>query len=49
MKMIGMCSRILPLADQRGGFETVHPGHVDVEQDDRELLVQHVPQRSRPE
>ena len=48
MKMIGTCWLLLPLADEARGLEAVHAGHVDVEQDDRELAVQDVPQRLAP-
>ena len=37
-----VCSRA---ADDLGGLVAVHPGHVDVEQDDRELALQQVAQR----
>ena len=37
--------RPLPLLDQLGGLEAVHPRHLDVEQDRRELVVQQPPQR----
>ena len=37
--------RALVLADQRGGLEAVDVGHVDVEQDHRELALQHLAQR----
>lgn len=33
------------LTDERSGLEAVDVGHVDVEQDDRELVAQHFPQR----
>ena len=34
-----------PLADERRGLEAAHPRHLDVEDDDREVLVQEVPER----
>ena len=37
--------RALVLADQLGGFEAVDVGHVDVEQDHRELALQDFAQR----
>ena len=40
-----MCLRERPLPDQARGLEPVHVGHVDVEQDDRELLLQQAAQR----
>ena len=36
---------LLALADDLGGFVAVHAGHVDVEQDDRELALEEVPER----
>ncbi len=36
---------LLALADQRCGLEAVHPGHADVEEDDRELPLHHAPER----
>jgi hypothetical protein len=42
MKMIGDVLAALALADEARGLEPVHAGHVDVEQDDGELAVQHV-------
>ena len=41
----GHVCRALPAADHRRRFQAVHPGHVDVEEDDRELVLQHLPQR----
>ena len=32
--------RAAPAADEGGGFEAVHPRHVDVEQDDGEIALQ---------
>ena len=45
MKMIGVCADLLAAADQRRRLESVDPRHVDVEQDDRELALEHLPQR----
>ena len=45
MKMIGDVLGALALADERGGLEAVHAGHVDVEQDDGELVVEQCAQR----
>ena len=36
--MIGVCADRLPLADERGRLEPVHARHVDVEQDDGEVV-----------
>ena len=36
---------LLAVADDLGGLITVHSGHVDVEQDDREFALQEVPKR----
>ena len=36
------------LADQARRLKPVHAGHVDVEQNDREIVFQHVPQRLAP-
>ena len=33
------------LTDQGGGLEAVHPGHVDVEENEGELLAEEVAQR----
>jgi len=33
---------LLAAADDLGGLITVHPGHVDVEQDDREFALEQV-------
>ena len=42
----------LPLADQLGGLEAVHPRHPDVEEDDREVVgedgTERLPSRLRP-
>ena len=49
MKMIGVISDCCALADERGRLEAVHDRHADVEQDDREVLRHHAPQRASPE
>ena len=38
--------RLLTLADERGGLESVHDRHAHVEQDDREVLRHETPQRA---
>ena len=41
----GYVRRPAPFADQGRGLEAVHPRHVDVEQDDREVALEHLLQR----
>ena len=45
MKMIGVRRGCARPADQLGGLVAVHPRHVQVEQDDRELVLQQLAQR----
>ncbi len=33
--------------NEPGGFQAIHPGHVDIKQDDREFALQHLAQRIR--
>ena len=40
-------ARLLPVADERGGLEAVHAGHVHVQEDDREVLLEQMHQRLR--
>ena len=47
-KMIGIVPRALAPADQVGGLEPVHARHLDVHQDDGEVVVEHPPQRLEP-
>ena len=44
----GRLGRLPAAADHRGGLQAVHLRHLHVEQDDREFLVQQVPQRLPP-
>ena len=45
MKMIGVCADFLRCRISAGRLEAVHVRHVDVEQDDGELLLEHLLQR----
>ncbi len=43
--MIGNVAAAIARLDHLGGLDAVHPRHLDVEQDHREVLDQHFPQR----
>ena len=40
--------RLLSFADELGGFQTVHSGHVDVEENDGEVVLEHALERVAP-